>query len=56
MSVETVLIPRVMLHAKKLGFLHPDRHEEMEFTAPLPFDMQEIVEALLKATTPSDPK
>ena len=50
MSVGTVLIPRVMLHAKKLGFIHPEHKNEMEFTAPLPSDMKGIVEALKKIT------
>ena len=54
MSVETVSIPRVMLHAKKLGFMHPTQGKELEFTAPLPMDMKEIVEALQKATTRHD--
>jgi 23S rRNA pseudouridine1911/1915/1917 synthase len=57
MSVETVMIPRVMLHAKKLGFIHPDQQKEMEFTAALPFDMSAMVEALQKLTTlPNDDK
>ena len=54
MSVETVLIPRVMLHAKKLGFMHPEFKKEIEFTAPLPFDMKERVEALKKLTTSAE--
>jgi 23S rRNA pseudouridine1911/1915/1917 synthase len=53
MTVETLRIPRVMLHAKMLGFIHPDKQKEMEFTAPLPLDMKDIVEALKKATIPS---
>ncbi len=53
MSVESAKIPRVMLHAKKLGFIHPDQKKEMEFTAPLPYDMKEIIENLKTATTPS---
>ena len=54
MSVERVSIPRVMLHAKKLGFIHPDNGKELEFTAPLPSDMREIVKALQKGTTPPE--
>lgn len=50
MTVGQVMIPRVMLHAKKLGFVHPDHQKAMEFTAPLPLDMMMIVEALQKAT------
>ena len=54
MSVETVVIPRVMLHAKKLGFIHPEHKKEMEFTAPLPFDMKGILVALKKSATLND--
>ena len=51
LSVEEVNIPRVMLHAKTLGFIHPDNEKAMEFTAPFPFDMRDVVEALRDATT-----
>ena len=54
MSVGTIVIPRVMLHARKLGFKHPESKKEMEFTAPLPFDMKEIVEDLKKFTTSAE--
>ena len=53
MSIQSIMVPRVMLHAKKLGFIHPVRQNEMEFTAPLPHDMREIMENLKTATTPS---
>ena len=51
LSVEEVNIPRVMLHAKTLGFIHPDNEKAMEFTAPFPFDMRDVVEALRDSTT-----
>lgn len=50
MSIETVVIPRVMLHAKTLGFIHPGHNKNMAFTTPLPSDMQETVEALKQST------
>ncbi len=43
-------IPRVMLHAKTLGFVHPETQESMNFTAPLPMDMADVVHQLQEAT------
>jgi 23S rRNA pseudouridine1911/1915/1917 synthase len=37
--------PRQALHAFLLGFEHPVTGEEMRFEAPLPADMEELVEA-----------
>ena len=45
-AVRDVAIPRVMLHAKELGFLHPISQQAMNFVAPLPADMAEIVSQL----------
>ena len=42
MTVEDQTIPRVMLHAKTLGFLHPVLEKPMEFHAPLPADMVDV--------------
>jgi 23S rRNA pseudouridine1911/1915/1917 synthase len=39
-------IPRQMLHARKLGFFHPEKGEYCEFEAPMPTDMAKCVEAL----------
>lgn len=36
--------PRQALHARTLGFVHPKTGEEMFFTAPLPPDMQRLLE------------
>ncbi len=36
--------PRQALHARTLGFVHPHTGEEMFFTAPIPADMQELIE------------
>ena len=33
-----------MLHAEKLGFVHPTTKEYMEFTAPVPERFKEILE------------
>ncbi len=47
----TISIPRQMLHAKLLGFVHPVNNKYMEFEVPLPADMQQIVNQL-RAITP----
>ena len=36
--------PRQALHARTLGFVHPVTGEEMFFTAPLPADMERLIE------------
>lgn len=38
------LLPRHALHAKSLGFKHPETGKEMHFDSPLPHDMQQTVE------------
>jgi 23S rRNA pseudouridine1911/1915/1917 synthase len=46
-----VAIPRVMLHARLLGFAHPTTGIDMEFTAPVPSDMDQVIFALQQAIT-----
>ncbi|MBO4942320.1 MAG: RluA family pseudouridine synthase [Muribaculaceae bacterium] len=36
--------PRQALHARTLGFIHPETGEEMFFTAPIPDDMQALID------------
>lgn len=36
--------PRQALHARTLGFKHPDTGEEMNFECPIPDDMSELIE------------
>lgn len=36
--------PRQALHARTLGFVHPQTKQEMMFEAPVPSDMQQLVE------------
>jgi 23S rRNA pseudouridine1911/1915/1917 synthase len=38
--------PRVMLHARKLAFVHPRTGKKMKFTAPVPEDFQAAVKFL----------
>ncbi len=45
-AVRDVAIPRVMLHAKVLGFLHPVSQRAMNFVSPLPADMSAVVNQL----------
>ncbi len=37
------LCPRQALHAKTLGFIHPATGKEMDFTSPLPADMEQLI-------------
>ncbi|GAB7388060.1 RluA family pseudouridine synthase [Bacillaceae bacterium] len=43
---KTLPIAGQALHAATLGFRHPRTGEELEFTAPLPMDMQRLLETL----------
>ncbi len=38
------LCPRQVLHARTLGFVHPVTGEQMDFTSPLPSDMEAVIE------------
>jgi 23S rRNA pseudouridine1911/1915/1917 synthase len=40
------IVARQMLHAYRLAFVHPLDGEEMDFTAPLPADMEALLERL----------
>ncbi len=43
---EGIPVPRVMLHARTLGFTHPATRVYREFAAPLPPDMEAVRDAL----------
>ncbi|MBH0197558.1 MAG: RluA family pseudouridine synthase [Nitrospira sp.] len=49
-TIEAIEIPRVMLHARTLGFQHPITSEAQEFTMPLPLDI-EMVSRTFEALT-----
>ncbi|MDT7042914.1 RluA family pseudouridine synthase [Candidatus Nitronereus thalassa] len=51
-SLEDIHIPRVMLHAKVLGFVHPMTQEEMIFSAPMPVDMKETIQLIRTRISP----
>jgi len=38
------ICPRCALHAQTLGFIHPVTKQPMHFEAPLPDDMQKVIE------------
>lgn len=42
----TVLLDRQALHARRLAFVHPESGEKLEISAPLPADMQAVLDAL----------
>lgn len=53
-EVEDVVVPRVMLHARVLGFVHPVSEKEMILQAPIPADIVDVMDALRRATTPAE--
>ena len=52
-DVKGVEIPRVMLHAKILGFVHPVTDNELLLKAPLPEDIVAVLDGLRNATASS---
>jgi 23S rRNA pseudouridine1911/1915/1917 synthase len=58
MVLADIEIPRVMLHARTLGFTHPTTATGEEFTRPFPADMEQVMQELerlngLKDQTPA---
>jgi 23S rRNA pseudouridine1911/1915/1917 synthase len=51
-TIEGVDIPRVMLHAKTLGFRHPATGQVLEYTRPSPPDMDAVMQALDRLALP----
>jgi RluA family pseudouridine synthase len=43
---ETYAIPRPMLHAQSLSFIHPATHERVKFTAAHPTDFEEVIKSV----------
>jgi len=50
-ELEGVMIPRVMLHARTLGFVHPATGTYLEWTAPRPSDMEAVFRAVQAAAS-----
>ncbi len=42
---DRIWAPRVMLHAWKISFHHPTSGKELDFTAPIPDDMERIIKS-----------
>ena len=51
----TVPVPRQMLHATQLAFIHPQTRQRVEFEAPLPEDMLTVLAALRQEARSSHP-
>lgn len=49
-EIDGIEIPRVMLHARTLGFIHPTTGTMEEFTRPVPEDMQTVMSHLERKT------
>ena len=48
------LCPRQALHARTLGFVHPVTHKQMDFTSPLPSDMEALIEKWRRRLSTTD--
>jgi 23S rRNA pseudouridine1911/1915/1917 synthase len=49
-GIDGIEIPRVMLHARTLGFVHPTTGAMEEFTRPVPEDMETVMSHLERKT------
>jgi 23S rRNA pseudouridine1911/1915/1917 synthase len=47
-------VKRQMLHAGRLGFVHPDSGTRCNFSAPLPEDMKHVVDLLRENPSESE--
>ena len=54
MVLADIEIPRVMLHARTLGFTHPATGSREEFTRPFPVDMEGVIHAFEQLNMPKD--
>ena len=48
-------VPRVMLHARTLGFCHPFTGAKQEYTAPCPLDISHVQQELRELAESNDP-
>lgn len=55
MTAAGIQVPRVMLHARTLGFTHPTGGEYHQFDVPFPPDMEQLQDFLRKVTTQGMP-
>ena len=47
-------VSRQMLHSRRMGFIHPDKGEYMEFEAPVPPDMERLLAVLRSLDAPKN--
>lgn len=47
---QRIKVPRQMLHAQSLGFVHPITGKQMHFEVPLPEDMKEVLKLLRESS------
>jgi 23S rRNA pseudouridine1911/1915/1917 synthase len=46
-EIESIIaLPRQMLHAFRIGFIHPLTGDEMHFETPLPEDFEDVLRML----------
>jgi 23S rRNA pseudouridine1911/1915/1917 synthase len=55
-TIGEVEIPRVMLHARTLGFTHPATGNVENFTRSMPGDMERVMDALERIIIPGEKK
>jgi 23S rRNA pseudouridine1911/1915/1917 synthase len=55
-ALDGMEIPRVMLHARTLGFRHPRNGEYQEFSSPVPADMERVAAALRESAGSARPR
>ena len=53
-AIEETTIPRVMLHARTLGFVHPTTGVKEEFTRPVPADIALVMAELEQCNAPGE--
>lgn len=53
-GIEGLTIPRVMLHARTLGFIHPSTGVLVEYTRPVPADMEKVMSELERQVIPGE--
>jgi 23S rRNA pseudouridine1911/1915/1917 synthase len=47
-------LERPFLHAARLAFAHPTDGRRLEFSAPLPADLQSVLDEILETQSPDE--
>jgi len=53
-AIDEIMIPRVMLHARTLGFIHPRTGVMEQYTRSVPTDMEAVMSELELETVPGE--